>query len=68
MLEDLGLDETLITPLREQYLNPLCKILYPDWGGGQLDSHKASVVTYKLAEDLALSYHYDNAEVKFFQL
>ncbi len=44
-------------------MNPLCKLLYPEWCGEDLDSHKAFVVTYKLDEDLDLSYHYDNAEV-----
>ncbi|XP_035691918.1 2-oxoglutarate and iron-dependent oxygenase domain-containing protein 2-like [Branchiostoma floridae] len=63
LLNELGFDEGFITPLRTDYLRPICRLLYPDWGGDALDSHKAFVVTYKLGEDLDLSYHYDNAEV-----
>ncbi|KAM4808619.1 2-oxoglutarate and iron-dependent oxygenase domain-containing protein 2 [Rhinophrynus dorsalis] len=63
LLNELGFDDTFISPLREQYLQPLASLLYPDWGGGYLDSHKAFVVKYALHEDLDLSSHYDNAEV-----
>ncbi|RVE68884.1 hypothetical protein OJAV_G00096540 [Oryzias javanicus] len=63
LLNELGFDETFITPLREQYLLPLTSLLYPDCGGSCLDSHKAFVVKYDMNEDLDLSYHYDNAEV-----
>ena len=63
LLNELGFDKDFITPLRLKYLTPLASLLYRDWGGDCLDSHKAFVVKYKLDEDLDLSYHYDNAEV-----
>ncbi|XP_074493144.1 2-oxoglutarate and iron-dependent oxygenase domain-containing protein 2 isoform X1 [Sebastes fasciatus] len=63
LLNELGFDEGFITPLRRLYLRPLTSLLYPDCGGGCLDSHKAFVVKYDLNEDVDLSYHYDNAEV-----
>ncbi|XP_006640438.2 2-oxoglutarate and iron-dependent oxygenase domain-containing protein 2 isoform X1 [Lepisosteus oculatus] len=63
LLNELGFDEGLITPLRVDYLRPITALLYPDCGGDCLDSHKAFVVKYALGEDLDLSYHYDNAEV-----
>ncbi|XP_008292852.1 2-oxoglutarate and iron-dependent oxygenase domain-containing protein 2 [Stegastes partitus] len=63
LLNELGFDEGFITPLREQYLQPLTALLYPDCGGRCLDSHKAFVVKYDMNEDLDLSYHYDNAEI-----
>ncbi|XP_026176466.1 2-oxoglutarate and iron-dependent oxygenase domain-containing protein 2 [Mastacembelus armatus] len=63
LLNELGFDEGFFTPLREQYLRPLTSLLYPDCGGGCLDSHKAFVVKYDMHEDVDLSYHYDNAEV-----
>nr|XP_016850236.1 PREDICTED: 2-oxoglutarate and iron-dependent oxygenase domain-containing protein 2 [Anolis carolinensis] len=63
LLNELGMDEAFITPFREKYLQPLAALLYPDCGGGHLDSHKAFVVKYALKEDLDLSSHYDNAEV-----
>lgn len=62
-MNELGLDETFLTPLREKYLQPLTALLYPDCGGSCLDSHKAFVVKYALREDLDLHIHYDNAEV-----
>lgn len=42
---------------------PITKLLYPEWGGDALDSHKAFIVQYKIGEDVDLGYHYDNAEV-----
>ncbi|NXE93498.1 OGFD2 protein, partial [Menura novaehollandiae] len=63
LLNELGMDEAFLTPLRELYLGPITALLYPDLGGACLDSHKAFVVKYSLHEDLDLSSHYDNAEV-----
>ncbi|KAM5191344.1 2-oxoglutarate and iron-dependent oxygenase domain-containing protein 2 isoform 1-T1 [Mantella aurantiaca] len=63
LLNELGLDDSFITPLREKYLRPLVSLLYPDWGGSCLDSHKAFVVQYSLDKDLDLSLHYDNSEI-----
>ncbi|NWI95281.1 OGFD2 protein, partial [Pitta sordida] len=63
LLNELGMDEGFLTPLREQYLQPITALLYPELGGACLDSHKAFVVKYSLHEDLDLSSHYDNAEV-----
>lgn len=61
-LDELGFDK-FISELRTRYLIPLTKLLFPDWGGDTLDSHKAFIVTYKEGEDVDLNYHYDNAEV-----
>ncbi|XP_063050414.1 2-oxoglutarate and iron-dependent oxygenase domain-containing protein 2 [Engraulis encrasicolus] len=63
LLNELGFDDTFISPLRERYLGPVASLLYPDCGGQCLDSHKAFVVKYAMNEDLDLTYHYDNAEV-----
>ncbi|XP_057620528.1 2-oxoglutarate and iron-dependent oxygenase domain-containing protein 2 isoform X1 [Chionomys nivalis] len=63
LMHELGLDEPLVTPLRERFLQPLLALLYPECGGGQLDSHRAFVVKYALGQDLELGCHYDNAEL-----
>ncbi|NWX38549.1 OGFD2 protein, partial [Notiomystis cincta] len=63
LLNELGMDEPFVTPLRERFLRPITALLYPELGGARLDSHKAFVVRYSLHEDLDLSSHYDNAEV-----
>ncbi|NXC42379.1 OGFD2 protein, partial [Penelope pileata] len=63
LLNELGMDENFLTPLREKYLRPITALLYPELGGACLDSHKAFVVKYSLHQDLELSCHYDNAEV-----
>ncbi|XP_051539439.1 2-oxoglutarate and iron-dependent oxygenase domain-containing protein 2-like [Myxocyprinus asiaticus] len=63
LLNELGFDESFITPLREHYLCTLSTLLYSDCGGSCLDSHKGFAVKYAMREDLGLSYHYDNAEV-----
>lgn len=62
LLHELGLDEPLVT-LRERFLQPLTALLYPDCGGGRLDSHRAFVVKYAPGQDRALGCHYDNAEL-----
>ncbi len=59
----MGFDSQLITPLRQNYLNPIAKIFFPDWVGDELDSHRAFTVRYKLKEDRDLFTHFDNAEI-----
>ncbi|EDO31482.1 predicted protein [Nematostella vectensis] len=63
LLSDLGFDEHFINPLRREYLQPITALLFPQWGGDGLDSHKAFTVHYMPGKDTELSYHYDNAEV-----
>lgn len=63
LLHELGLDEPLVTPLRERFLQPLMALLYPDCGGAWLDSHRAFVVKYAPGQDRELGCHYDNAEL-----
>jgi len=63
LLREMGFDEGFLDALRERYLVPLCSVLYPECGGGTLDSHWAFIVTYQTSTDKDLSFHYDNAEV-----
>ncbi|KAK7087177.1 2-oxoglutarate and iron-dependent oxygenase domain-containing protein 2-like [Littorina saxatilis] len=63
LLNEFGFNKGLLKPLRRQYLSPITALLYPVWGGGCLDSHKAFSVTYDMGHDLDLGCHYDNAEV-----
>lgn len=63
LLNEFNFNKGLLDPLRCHYLNPITALLYPTWGGGCLDSHKAFTVTYEIDHDLDLSCHYDNAEV-----
>lgn len=63
LLDELGLYDNFVTPLRENYLTSICRILYPDLVGDGLDSHKAFTVTYKMTGDHELSTHFDNAEI-----
>ncbi|XP_045152775.1 2-oxoglutarate and iron-dependent oxygenase domain-containing protein 2 isoform X4 [Echinops telfairi] len=63
LLHELGLDEPLVTPLRERFLQPLMALLYPEYGGALLDSHRAFVVKYAPGQDRELACHYDNAEL-----
>ena len=59
----MGFDEHFMDPFRSQYLLPMARLLYPNWVGKGLDSHRAFVVKYSMREDVELSYHFDNAEV-----
>lgn len=52
-----------MNPLVFDYLNPIAKLLYPEWVRDGLDSHRAFTVMYKIGKDVDLSYHYDDAEV-----
>lgn len=63
LLDEVGFYKKFVTPLREKYLNCVAGLLYPDWVGRGLDSHKAFTVQYKETEDVDLAQHYDNAEV-----
>lgn len=49
--------------LRNFYLNSISKILFPEWVGEKLDSHRAFTVKYSLDNDRQLDLHFDNAEV-----
>lgn len=62
LLDELGFD-LFFTTLRQLYLTPVTKLLFPDIGGVELDSHKVFIVKYKDGEDTDLNLHYDNAEV-----
>ena len=64
----MGFYQSFMDPLREEYLNPISSLLYPDvlGKGTILDSQRAFIVSYKVEdgeESTELSLHYDNAEV-----
>ena len=63
LLGEIGFDLSFMDPWRTEYILPISRLLYPDCCGGSLDSQRVFIVRYKLGEDLALSTHYDNAEV-----
>ena len=63
LLNELGFGETFFNPLRSTYLNPLAKLLFPEWCGASLDSQRPFIVRYRLGEDRELGWHYDDAEV-----
>jgi hypothetical protein len=63
LLDEMGMTDSFTNPLIAQFLLPLTAILFPDDGGGALDNHRCFSVQYAIGEDVALSTHYDNAEV-----
>ena len=62
LLAEISLDP-VFDVLRENYLNHIAGLLYPEWVGSGLDSNRAFTVKYTLGGDTALSRHFDNAEV-----
>lgn len=64
ILSDLGFDKDFLDPLREKYLTPISRMLFPEWTGSGLDSHRAFTVTYEPGKDEGLGFHFDNAEVR----
>ncbi|XP_049270624.1 LOW QUALITY PROTEIN: 2-oxoglutarate and iron-dependent oxygenase domain-containing protein 2 [Rhipicephalus sanguineus] len=63
VLSEVGFDEQFVTPLRDQYLSPLVRALFPHWTGARFDSHNAFTVRGEPGKDSGLEFHYDNAEV-----
>ena len=63
LLDELGMNQEFFDVLREEYIKPITSVLYPEYGGATLDSHKVFVVKYKVGEDEDLACHFDNAEV-----
>ena len=63
LLDELGMNQEFFDVLRDDYIKPITSVLYPEYGGATLDSHKVFVVKYKLGEDEDLACHFDNAEV-----
>ncbi|KAG8184682.1 hypothetical protein JTE90_013075 [Oedothorax gibbosus] len=63
LIDEIGFQENFSNVLRTKYLDPLSALLFPEWRGERLDSHKIFSVSYKMGQDLDLDYHYDNSEV-----
>lgn len=63
LLDELGFDKDFLEPLRIKYLSWITRYLFPDFGGGCLDSHKVFTVKYSSDCDKSLSAHYDNSEI-----
>ncbi|KAH6933829.1 hypothetical protein HPB50_018455 [Hyalomma asiaticum] len=63
VLSEVGFDEQFVTPLRDQYLTPLCRALFPHWTGTRFDSHNAFTVRDEPGGHSGHEFHYDNAEV-----
>lgn len=61
-LSVLGFDK-FFTDFRTQYLQPICNIIFPEFNGAELDSHKAFVIMYNLQGETELDEHFDNAEI-----
>jgi len=63
LLNELGFDEDFMTQLRKVYLEPLCRLLFPQLSSNGFDSHKVFTVDYAENKDTALDFHFDNSEV-----
>lgn len=62
-LDEMGFSFTFLTTLIKNYFQVLTKLLFPNWGGGAIDSFKSFVVQYDKDKYPSLSKHFDNAEV-----
>ncbi|XP_077532335.1 2-oxoglutarate and iron-dependent oxygenase domain-containing protein 2-like isoform X2 [Haemaphysalis longicornis] len=63
ILSHLGFDEGFVAPLRDRYLTPLAKALFPAWTGSRLDSHVAFTTFNSPCSKQRLEYRFDNSEV-----
>ena len=59
----MGLSETFLIPFIKNFLTSFCAAFFPSWGGASIDSFKAFIVSYDMDSDVALSDHFDNAEI-----
>jgi len=62
ILHEIGLGES-VEALALRYIRPLARVLYPEWGGGDLDHVHAFQVEYDAGGDTSLSKHMDSSEV-----
>ncbi|KAJ1619949.1 hypothetical protein T492DRAFT_602910 [Pavlovales sp. CCMP2436] len=62
LLSELGFSPMLDALLGE-YVAPLAAMLFPEAGGGSLDTYRAFTVKYTPDDDPSLALHFDNAEV-----
>jgi len=63
VLDELLDMSEMLSELREGYLQPLARSLFPQHSDIILDSHRAFLVKYKIGEDVDLGLHFDNSEV-----
>jgi len=61
VLNNIGMEPMF--DLLLDYVRPLTRVLYPQFGGESLDHHHTFVVQYKIGEDLSLDMHTDDSEV-----
>lgn len=61
-MDELGFNEGFLIPLRDKYLEPLSRLLFPSESAGGFDTHKAFTVEYQEDKDVDLDVHFDNAE------
>ena len=47
----------------QEYLVPIARVLFPQWGGGSLDDLHAFTIQYRVGEDRDLARHLDEADV-----
>lgn len=64
IVEEFGLLD-FVNQMISELLSPISKVLFPEWYGSGIDSHKSFSLMYALGKDTELAYHYDNAEITF---
>ncbi|XP_068491604.1 2-oxoglutarate and iron-dependent oxygenase domain-containing protein CP2-like isoform X2 [Phaseolus vulgaris] len=62
VLEDFGL-ETMLDKFMSDFIHPISRVFYSEFGGSSLDSHHGFVVEYGISKDVELGLHVDDAEV-----
>jgi len=62
ILHEIGLAQ-LLEGLMQEYIVPVARVLFPQWGGGSLDSLHAFTIQYSANEDRDLGRHLDEADV-----
>lgn len=62
VLDDFGM-EPMLAQLMEDFISPMTKFLFPEYGGSSLDTHHGFVVEYGTDRDSDLGFHIDDSEI-----
>ncbi|CAJ1977462.1 unnamed protein product [Sphenostylis stenocarpa] len=62
VLDDFGL-EIMLDRFLSDFIHPMSRVFYREFGGSSVDSHHGFVVEYGINKDVELGLHVDDAEV-----
>ncbi|MED6127681.1 2-oxoglutarate and iron-dependent oxygenase domain-containing protein icu11 [Stylosanthes scabra] len=62
VLDDFGM-ESMLDKLMKDFIRPLSRVFFAEFGGCSLDTHHGFIVEYGIHRDRELGFHVDDSEV-----